>query len=268
MRNFILGLVGSMVVAGAAGCGKSSSSPDGGGGASGSVAGANGGSPRRRGGRERRRRRAWRHRRYRRRHRGVRVRLHLHDRRLVGPGLERQDDADAPELVSLPGRYRHPVRRRAGVPVLRSADAGLQRSGANRRQRRRGRGGECGRAGRFRDDDGASLRRDRDDRPLPHLRRQPVRRAWNDRRRRLPDARGQLHADTDRDQRRSSLCWMRWCCSSGRIPPAPASTSAQGRASERSNCARSEADILSGRVSATAATAHCWAFRASEVPHA
>lgn len=44
MRNFILGLVGSMVVAGAAGCGKSSSSSDGGGGASGSAAGANGGS--------------------------------------------------------------------------------------------------------------------------------------------------------------------------------------------------------------------------------
>src|SRR4051812_28121576 len=44
MRSFILGLVGSMVVAGAAGCGKSSGSPDGGGGASGSAAGANGGS--------------------------------------------------------------------------------------------------------------------------------------------------------------------------------------------------------------------------------
>ena len=37
---------------------------------------------------------------------------------------------------------------------------------------------------------------------------QPVRRAWNDRRRRLPDARGQLHADTGRDKgvRRSAGC--------------------------------------------------------------
>jgi hypothetical protein len=43
MRNFILGLVGSMVVAGAAGCGKSSSSSDGGGGASGNAGGASGG---------------------------------------------------------------------------------------------------------------------------------------------------------------------------------------------------------------------------------